>query len=43
MQELCKRCNRKIKNTKSVVNGYGPVCWKKIKKESQPNLEKWLD
>ncbi len=43
MQELCKRCNRKLTSEESRIRGYGPSCWKKIKKEEQPNLEKWLD
>ncbi len=30
MTEHCKRCKRMIKNTTSVVHGYGPTCWKKV-------------
>ncbi|MEK3890225.1 DUF6011 domain-containing protein [Bacillus sp. FSL K6-3431] len=26
---VCKRCNRPLKITKSIDNGYGPVCKKK--------------
>lgn len=26
---ICKRCNRPLKTTKSIDNGYGPVCKKK--------------
>lgn len=26
----CKRCHRKLRNSKSVKNGYGPVCWSKM-------------
>ena len=29
----CKRCGRLIYNMNSVVNGYGPACWKKALKE----------
>lgn len=28
--ERCKKCHRIIKNPKSVTNGYGPTCWKKV-------------
>jgi hypothetical protein len=28
----CKRCNREIKNPKSVQQGYGPTCWIKMQK-----------
>lgn len=28
--ERCKRCKRMLKNTTSVVHGYGPTCWKKV-------------
>jgi len=40
----CKRCHRVIKNTLSVVHGYGPTCWKKvphdvvIEEESKDNV-----
>jgi YbbR domain-containing protein len=27
----CKRCGRIIKNKDSIIHGYGPVCWSKIK------------
>lgn len=33
MAEHCKRCKRLIKNTTSVVHGYGPTCWKKVQHE----------
>ncbi|MEK3935953.1 DUF6011 domain-containing protein [Sporosarcina sp. FSL W7-1349] len=26
---VCKRCNRKLKTTKSIEVGFGPVCKKK--------------
>lgn len=27
----CKRCGRNIKNPDSIIHGYGPVCWTKVK------------
>jgi len=26
----CGKCGRKLKDTKSIEQGYGPVCWGKI-------------
>lgn len=28
--ECCGRCNRKLKDKKSIERGYGPTCWKKV-------------
>lgn len=40
----CKRCNKEIKNPRSVKHGYGPVCWIKTQKgngvESKRTTEK---
>lgn len=35
----CRRCGRVIKNPKSMVNGMGPVCWRKSGGQSFPLLE----
>lgn len=31
--EICKRCGRKLKTTKSIEQGFGPVCFKKHQRE----------
>ncbi|MGP4041921.1 DUF6011 domain-containing protein [Gracilibacillus sp. D59] len=30
---LCGRCNRKLKDRKSLGRGFGPVCWQKVKED----------
>lgn len=27
---ICRSCGRKLKDTKSIERGYGPVCWEKF-------------
>lgn len=36
--ERCKRCNRKITNPESVINGMGPVCFEKHIGSAQRSL-----
>ncbi|WP_202395613.1 DUF6011 domain-containing protein [Virgibacillus halodenitrificans] len=32
----CAKCNRKLKDKKSIDRGYGPVCWsKKLKADAE--------
>jgi hypothetical protein len=39
MVDRCKRCKRVIKNTMSVIHGYGPSCWKKVPHTSVSTVE----
>lgn len=31
MAETCGKCNRPLKDPRSIERGYGPDCWKKVK------------
>lgn len=31
--EICGRCGRRLKTEQSVDRGYGPVCFRKVKKD----------
>lgn len=31
----CKRCGRILKKEDTVINGYGPTCWRKMQEEKQ--------
>lgn len=33
-QTTCKRCGRKLKNTKAIELGMGEICWRKFQKEN---------
>ena len=33
-QTTCKRCGRKLKNTKEIELGMGETCWRKLQKEN---------
>ena len=33
-QTTCKRCGRKLKNTKAIELGMGEICWRKYQKEN---------
>lgn len=35
MANLCTRCNRKLKDKKSIERKFGPVCYKKYQKEQE--------
>ncbi len=44
----CGRCGRPLKDSKSRVRGYGPVCFKKVQEanENQETMElegEWID
>lgn len=32
---ICKRCGRILKNPESIIQGYGPTCWRKFVKETR--------
>ncbi|MGL5433775.1 MAG: DUF6011 domain-containing protein [Lachnospiraceae bacterium] len=44
---MCQSCGRKLKDTKSVERGYGPVCWGKAagrySRSSEVNTDIWAD
>lgn len=33
-QTTCKRCNRKLRNSKAIELGMGEVCWRKYQAEN---------
>lgn len=37
----CNRCGRSLSNLKSIMRGYGPICWKKI--SSNEIIEKYFE
>ena len=39
-QTTCKRCGRKLKNTKAIELGMGEICWRKYQKENN-NKRLW--
>ncbi len=46
MENRCKKCNKKLRNWKSIQRGFGPVCEQKyldnIYKETQISIEDLL-
>ncbi|MDY0395399.1 DUF6011 domain-containing protein [Virgibacillus halophilus] len=44
--ELCGRCKRGLKSSKSIKRGFGPVCYKKHKQEeferNQMTIEEFI-
>ncbi|SET95135.1 hypothetical protein SAMN05421676_11234 [Salinibacillus kushneri] len=36
----CARCNRNLKDKKSIERGFGPVCYKKHQEEEKEFLKK---
>lgn len=38
---FCKRCGKKLKDEESMIRGYGPKCWERVKEDrNQINLFK---
>lgn len=35
----CGRCGRKLTNSVSVMRGYGPVCWLKVREEVKARMK----
>lgn len=35
----CKRCGRRLSNSKSLERGYGPICWKKSQERQKLTME----
>jgi hypothetical protein len=40
----CLKCNRRLKNEKSLEHQYGPVCWSKVheKEKEELTLMRWF-
>lgn len=41
--KLCKRCHRKLKDDNSILLGYGPTCYRKVKSHTETYLFKMED
>jgi hypothetical protein len=39
MSTTCGKCNRPLKDPKSIERGYGPDCWRKIKAAASKEAE----
>ncbi len=40
--QRCAKCNRALKDPKSIKRGFGPICWVKIQEDRKTNKEEQL-
>ena len=38
---LCLRCHRALKDPQSILNGYGPICWRIVQEDPGEAFTDW--